>query len=308
MDNDALKAQFVAAATEASDNLEHIDMDRHTLGPWSVSKLKCLQNCPLQFYLKYVLKVKLPKKLAEQQDTFLADVGSSAHKILENVVFGKSLTQSFALARNEFVTNGKLTPEQWKESVESLEANIVSFKERLEGLERQHPFKRTLTEIRLGVTRDWEPTGFFGDDVYIRGVIDLAIQLQNGDAIFIDHKKGGSADFGLKVYDLQLKSYLPLFHYGIEKVKGAQAGVHWIGEGSVRLGDYISAQTIEEDLTVKMNFYFDGAIDTVKELGYFKHKAGNACKYCEFAPMCKAKELLPLEKSTKKFFEIKQVT
>src|ERR1700739_2558257 len=305
MDNDALKAQFVAQATEASDNLEYIEMERHALGPWSVSKLKCLQNCPLQFYLSYILKLKIPKKLAEQQDTFLADVGSSAHKILENVVFGKSLSQSYALAKNEFVTNGKLTPEQWKESVESLEGNIIAFKERLEGLERQHPFKRTLTEMRIGVDKDWQSSGFFGDSVYFRGVIDLSIQLANGDIILIDHKKGGSADFGLKVYDLQLKSYFPLFTFGVEKIKGGQAGVHWIAEGSVRLGDYIPAKVIEEDLTKKLNFYFDGAIDTVKELGYFKHKAGNACKYCQYAPMCKNKELLPLEKSTKKFFEIK---
>jgi hypothetical protein len=303
-----LEKQFIEELTEATNNRDKVEMTPESLGPWSISKLKLLQKCPFAFYTKYVVKVKLPKELQAMVDTTMADIGSSAHKILESLMFGKSLSQSYSIAKHEFVDGGKLTPQQWAEKIVPVETNIVSFKERIEAFERSNPIKRVLTELRIGVTKDWEPTGFFGDDVYMRGVIDLSLHLENNDLVVIDHKFGGSSSFGLRNYEMQLKSYKPLYHFGIGNVRGAQSGVHWIAEGDVKLGDYHDRAAIEGTLKNEIEFMIQGAIDGVTENhGYFKHVSGSMCQYCEFRDPCKAKQLLPIEKTTKKFFEIKKI-
>jgi hypothetical protein len=303
-----LEKQFIDELTEATNNRDMVEMTPEGLGPWSISKLKLLQKCPMSFFIKYVVKVKLPKELQAMVDTSAADVGSSAHKILESLMFGKSLSQSYSIAKHEFVDTGKLTPQQWAEKIVPVESNIINFKERMENFERANPIKRILTEIRIGVTKDWESTSFFGDDVYMRGVIDLAIHLENNDLVVIDHKYGGSPAFGLRNYEMQLNSYKPLYHFGIGNIRGAQSGVHWIAEGDVKLGNYSPRSEIEGNLRNEIEFNIQGAIDGVVEThGYFKHVSGSMCQYCEFRDPCKAKQLLSVEKSTKKFFEIKQI-
>jgi hypothetical protein len=292
---------FIESIKKKHDNLESIEINKYALGPWSISKLKTLQKCPLSFYLKYILKIKVPEDVGGKQDTTLADVGSAAHRILELVVIGKSIEASFLAAKKEFVPS-KLTEELWKERVETLEMSIISFQERIQKLERNYKIKRLFTELRLGVTKDWEATEFFADNVYFRGIIDLVIQLDNLDIIVIDHKTGGG-EGSIKVYEEQLNSYKPLFHHGKTPVAGAQAGIHFIKASDVKMGSFSSKADIEKKLIADLEWSIEGAVETVKELAFFKHIRGNQCKYCEYDQFCKPGLLKEIEKDTKKFFK-----
>jgi hypothetical protein len=302
MDQAVLINDFVEGISQKDREFESIPMDKYSLGPWSMSKLKCLQKCPFQFYLKYILKVKVPVEVSGPQDTQLADIGSAAHRILEHVVIGKSVTQSYALTKAEFVPS-KLSEEVWVDRVENLEFNIQAFKERIDALGKRHNIKRLFTELRMGVTKDWEPTSFFADNVYFRGIIDLVVQLDNLDIIILDHKTGGG-EGSIRAYQDQLDSYKILFHKAKTPVTGAQSGIHFIRQGDVKMSEYTTREDIETKLIANLEWSIEGAIDSVKELGYFKHVRGNQCKYCEYDFLCKPKTLLPLEKSTKRFFEI----
>lgn len=269
------------------------------LGPWSYSKLKTLQQCPLQFYLKYVLKLKVTRVI---EGLPVAEIGSTAHKVLEHIVAGKSVADSFAAAkRDHFV---KLGEAYWVEHVQSLELNMMEFKNKLEAFSEKTPIKRHIGELKIGINKNWEPTSFFADDVYFRGITDLVLQLENGDAIIIDHKTGGGTEYGgIKNHQVQLDIYKILIHFGVQKVTGAQSGIHFIKEGAILLGDYSPAAEIETRLRERLQFYIQSAIDTVKEIGYFKHKRGNACKYCEFDPKCKEGGYLAQEKATARLFK-----
>lgn len=292
---------FIKGVKEKHDNLESIELNKYSLGAWSISKLKCLQKCPFQFYLKYVLKIKVPEDVGGKQDTLLADVGTAGHRILELVVIGKSIQTSFATAKREFVPS-KLTEEQWKEHVENLEMSVIAFQERMQKLERNYKIKHLFTELRLGVTKDWEATGFFSDNVYFRGIIDLVIQLDNLDIIIIDHKTGGG-EGSIRMYEDQLNSYKPLFHHGKTPVAGAQSGIHFIRAGDVKMGTFSSKEDIEKKLIAELEWSIEGAVETVKELGYWKHIRGGQCKYCEYDQFCKPGMLKEIEKDTKRFFK-----
>ena len=280
-----------------------INVSDSGLGPWSHSKLKVLHKCPFQFYLKYLVKAK---QIEETAPSLVTNVGKAAHAILEKVLLGKPLSEAYKTTKAEY--RAILTEEEWEEQVISLEFQIQKFQDRITEFSIANPIKRTLQELRIGVTKDWEPTGFFGEDVWFRGVVDVALQLQRSkDVIFIDHKTGASADYGIKNYKAQLNTYKLLFHFGIEKVEGAQAGIHFIRDGELLMDDYVTSSVIEGEFRNSLVYDIECAIEKVKEIGYFKHIAGSHCQWCDFKEACKAadKPLFSLEKSTKEHFVTK---
>lgn len=299
--NKPRKAKKTTAEIRAELEETGIDFSKVGLGPWSHSKLKVLRNCPLKFYLQYILKE--PPEGPVEIST-VTELGKAAHRILELYLGGRELSTAYKITRQEFLTT--ITDSQWEESVVTLEFNIIKFKERVDALDQEYGVKRILQEIRIGVTKDWEPTGFFSDDVYYRGVIDLAIQLKNSDLLIVDHKLGTVSAMGLRNFKDQLNTYKVLFHKGVEPVNGAQAGIHHIKEGEVALDEYADKDEIESKLFNELEYSIQGVVDGVLELGYFKHIAGNTCKYCDFKTKCKSGGYKELEKESKKWFEIKK--
>jgi hypothetical protein len=307
-------------AEEKLQDTGGLDFQKYGLGAWSASKLKMLEKCPYQFYLKYILKVKPDDDYV--QDTSMADVGTTAHRILEHLVLGKSIGDAFALTKSEHcnvdpssVRRGHaiLSEDQWSNSIITLESSIIAFAEKLEVFERNNKIKRKLTELRLGVTRDWKKTTFFADNVYFRGIVDLVLEIDLGegyapDILIIDHKHGGG-EFGggIRNYEQQLDTYKPLYNFGYQRVSGATAGIHFVKAQHTAYGEYTENHIIEDRLVKKLEWLIEGAIDTVKELGFFKHIRGAHCKYCEFDRECKPGLLKENELSTKKYFAIKKI-
>lgn len=278
-----------------------VELTPEGLGPWSYSKLDVLVKCPLQFYLKYILKAKVP----DAPIVAVTEVGKAAHRILELGANGKSLTDAFSTAKREY--GDRISEEDWASQVLSLEFNIGEFLDKLSNIDREHGIKRCFSEIKIGVTQGWDSTGFFAKDVFFRGVIDLVLQLRNNDVLYFDFKTGAPAIMGVKNFKTQLDIYKVLFHYGIEKTSGGQSTIFFIKDGETKSDDYVEADHIESKLTNRITCGISDAVDRVKELGYFKHIAGNKCKYCEYREPCKNKELSKLEAESSKWFKLKEI-
>ena len=300
-------AAFVKAQEQAHAELTEIPpLDIYSMGAWSSSKLKTLQKCQFQYYLKYVLKAKLPAHLQIQSDPLSANVGKAAHEILEHVVVGADVRATFDQVRGMYVGSNILTKEVWDERVEILFYNISNFKERVEEFARKNPIKKVKTELKIAINKDYQPVSFFDQSAWLRGVVDLVLWLECKDALIIDHKTGGGQG-SVKMYAAQLDWYKVLFHFGIERVRGAQTGVHFIGEGEIKMADYTKASVIEGNLKNTLEMTLEGAIDTLISKGYFKHVRGYYCKWCEYDNAgCKSGAFKPLELSTKKWIQIHQ--
>lgn len=286
---------------DKEENLQEPDISKNGFAPWSFSKLKTLQQCPLKFYLQYVLKLKMPVA----PPTLVTNVGKAVHRILEFLVMGKTIKDSFRLTRKEFVDS--MTNEDWEAHVVTTELNIIEFRQRLDTFEAKNPIKRYIQELRIGVTSDYSPTAFFADDVYYRGVIDLGMQLASDDIILLDHKTGAPSIMGINNFKGQLDTYKVLFHHGVEPVAGAQAGIHFVKDGKVILDNYTKRDIIEGKLVQELEFYMIASVDRLKELGYFKHVRGNWCKYCDYNEDCKKGNITDVELGTKRFFSIKEI-
>lgn len=297
--------------------LSSVELSPVGLGPWSFSKLKLLNSCPFSFYLQYLLKAK---PLEAPPISVITEMGKAIHRVLELTVNGKSIEDAFKTTRKEFLE--VLTDDQWENGcdpknpigVAKNEYAVTRFMERLDTFEKANPVKRFITELRIGVTKDWTPTGFFTTDiekpennVYFRGVVDLILQLENEDVIFIDHKRSVPSVVGVKNFQAQLDTYKVLFSKGVQPYNNGCSAVHFVNDAELTMGSTSTKQDIEENLANLIEFNIYGAVEKVKGYGYFKHIRGSQCQWCVHDPICKAGHLKPLELESKKWFPIESV-
>lgn len=121
--------------------------------PWSYSSLNAFETCPRRFYL-----TRISKEVTEPQTAATVE-GNRVHKALEHAVKGTAPLPP-TLAKHQPMVD------------------------RLRSA-KGHKFP----EVKFGITSDGRATTFFAKDVWLRGVIDLAI-VTAGSAAVIDYKTG----------------------------------------------------------------------------------------------------------------------
>lgn len=156
--------------------------------PWSYSKIKAFEQCPKQFYHDKILK-EVPFK-----ETEATLYGTAFHTAAEDYI-------------------GKDIP---------LPSKFSFAQKMLDSLKNKQGEK--LCELKLGITEDLEPCGFFADDVWFRGVADLII-LDGDLAWVIDYKTGKSSKYADKG-QLELMAMSVFKHF--PQVKTIRAGLVFV--------------------------------------------------------------------------------
>ena len=132
-------------------------MPRSRVFPWSYSSLTAFEQCPLRYKL-----TKITKAVREPQSDAMR-WGNEVHKALELAV-------------------GNDTP---------LPAAHASYQPIVDKVKAFPGVK--MAEQSFGLTKDFQPTEFFGRDVWFRGKIDLNI-LRGDTAVVCDWKTGKVKD------------------------------------------------------------------------------------------------------------------
>lgn len=122
--------------------------------PMSYSSINRYHTCPYQFYRMSVIK----------------DVKDDGNK--EHLIWGNAVHKAFEL----YVKDG--TP---------LPANMTQFQKWADVIDRMRGEKHA--ELSLAIDHGLNPTGFWDDDVWLRGKIDLVIDKTDRCVIW-DHKTG----------------------------------------------------------------------------------------------------------------------
>lgn len=120
---------------------------------WSYSRYGDYTQCPAMFKYKHLDKLPTKGSPAMQR-------GSDIHKEGENWL----------------KTPGK----------RPLPASYVNFKAEMLQLKGLAP----MVEQQWGFTRQWQPTGWFGNDTWLRIICDVAVKYDDGTADIIDFKTG----------------------------------------------------------------------------------------------------------------------
>jgi len=156
--------------------------------PWSYSKIKAFEQCPKQFYHDKILK-EVPFK-----ETEATLYGTAFHTAAEDYI-------------------GKDVP---------LPGKFSFAQKMLDSLKNKQGDK--LCELKLGITEDLEPCGFFDPNVWFRGVADLII-LDGDLAWVIDYKTGKSSKYADKG-QLELMAMSVFKHY--PQIKTVRAGLVFV--------------------------------------------------------------------------------
>ena len=123
--------------------------------PWSYSQLNAFENCPKKWAAETFYK-SVKRKEGEQQN------------------YGKEVHDHF----DKFAAKDMPLP-----------LDLQHHGCNIEGLRKTIPGGKVVTEQRIAINRAFEPTGFFDDDVWCRGVIDFMLYTPE-KALIVDWKTG----------------------------------------------------------------------------------------------------------------------
>lgn len=270
---------------ESKQETESVDMESVGVSQlrdqvWSMSKIKLLENCPLQFYLKYIKKLRF---IDEEQDTVERDLGTTIHYLLEMMQLGNTIAEAYELTEQKYFA--EIGPEVWPRIIGMLPSVrkfnlILHNKEELAG-----GYDYVEPEMMMAIDRDYKPVDFFSKDAYFRGVVDYMAR-KDQDSVVIDYKKGGMG-YLTRYHSPQLSSYLLLDYYVNGKFDVGQSYIYYVEAGELSHGPLIKGPMIESHTRPWLDNKIETAIVNVEDAGYFEYKRGNFCKYCDYAVLCK---------------------
>jgi hypothetical protein len=207
---------------------------------WSYSSIKTFDQCPKKYY-----HLKVAKDVTDTAGPE-ADYGTQAHEAAEH-----------------YIKHGTPIPDKFK-----IMRPVVETLARFKG--EKH------TELKLGVKRHltgYEPCGFFGKDVWWRGIVDLLIV--DGDvAHMVDYKTGKNAKYAdMKQLDLMAGAIFCHF----PEVMKIKSGLAYVVSNEFpkkthyrkHLDDYLSVFDPQLDM-------LENAIDS----GVWNPKSGPLCSFC----------------------------
>lgn len=208
----------------------------------SYSAIKDFEGCPRRYH-----EVRILKKF-KSKDTEATLYGTAVHKAFE-----------------DFITDGVALPaafETYRHFVEPLakaDADIHC-------------------ELKLGITADFKPCGFFDKDVWFRGLPDyLAISRSGKTARVADYKTGKSSRYA-DTAQLELMAAMVFIHYpSVERIKGALL--------FVVVGDIIKAEYTRAQLPEILSKWAGraSAIEGALDVGVWNPRSSALCKFCPVA-------------------------
>ena len=246
--------------------------------PWSLSKAHTAIHCPFKFKLQYIERLSI-KGLPRARSTML---GIATHEALEWVLRGKHSLQE---ALRRAAIKSELTSVEM-DDLFALSHNIENFLQRLAKFKKVKSVTEQFVEYRFALTKDLEPTEYWGDNVFVRGVWDLCLRAQGKYLIIIDHKTGYVG--GVEAHEDQLNMYAIAGLHTFDNVRGVQSALNYIKDDSgVAWADMHSAQYIEETLTPWFAKFINRAAEAAERT---KAKKGFWCSYCEYTEQCPLKQ------------------
>lgn len=238
--------------------------------PWSISKIGVAKQCPMRFYLQYVVKkrVKVPEKIESL-------LGTTVHTALEHALQGLPVNKCFRLA----LDSHKLTTEE-TELVLDFVPTVKNFLDKYKGYTKRHKLYRPEVEQRMAVDFDGNPVRFFDNEKgFLRGVIDVyALFKGRPYALILDHKSG--KEHPMDHFMNQFKSYMLLLKAKQPDLEKVQVGINFLKTDRVAmvpgLQDVRDIQPIFEDIVTYAN-------DATKDAHNFKITCkGPLCNWCDY--------------------------
>ena len=214
--------------------------DDFSLFPVSYSKLNLFRTCPNQFKAKYI------DKIVEFKPTAATIYGTELHAEAEHCIKeNRNPVERFAV----------LQP--YLDSIRKFKSKYVT------------------AEQEFAITKDLTPTGFWDDNAWLRGKLDVLVH-QEDKAQVLDWKSGKArpTDFGeLRCFSLLTFCNLP----EIEKTKNTYI---WLKQDHPPTSEIIERSRIQE-LASDLAETIDKIEDSLNSDTWLKKSSGLCAAYCD---------------------------
>ena len=247
---------------------------------YSHSRLGTYENCPFQYKLRYVDRLK--PILGNSIESFM---GSMVHDSLEWLY---KLAQDSNIVSKESLVNkyDELWSENWKDDIRVVKKDLTAdnFKETgktcLERYyDRYHPFDQAITiglEERMMIQ--------LPEDKKMQGYIDRLDKIADGHLSVHDYKTSNRVPPQAKAdQDRQLGLYALAVHQKYPEIKKIDLVWHY-----VRFDEEVRSSRTEQqlDIMVENTVNLIKAVETATELKNFPTKTSILCNWCEFKAQC----------------------
>lgn len=253
--------------------------------PWSFSKMETAEACPAQFRHKHLLKTAAAPAPSDTK------VGIAAHAVLERRVNGESA----GAAKRAAVEQTPLTTQE-REMFRLLEESIEDFLTRFDAFCKREHVVKVFNEEAWGFDDQYRKTGFFADNVFFRGKLDLGALTRDHDLYVIDHKSGMAKQLERdQKKRQQLQAYAVLALANVPDVAGVRGGIHFMqGSPALRIqwATYIPAARIRELfmpwLFGRINEAAGNLIEPFEARPANRIPRGWPCGWCQYQNDCPA--------------------
>ena len=250
---------------------------------WSPSKTGTAEHCAYRFNCTYINKPE-GYKYRNNSDAL---VGIAIHKVLEMSLMGKqpAVAMRMVVAGNPEDPESPYTAEE-SDRIYDMLPNVDDFISKMRRYTTKHPCFPPLLERKFGVTTEGKNCRFFGDDVFMRGVVDYALLFKdNTTALILDHKSGAATE-DISKFELQFDTYKLLLKAKYPKLRRIKVGINFIRDGEIVMEKDNCNVVDIVPLRNKVIEAVNKASVNLVDLNVTNK--GPLCKWCNYQFMCPA--------------------
>jgi putative RecB family exonuclease len=254
------------------------------MATFSNSRLNAYENCPLQYRMRYVDQVEVPRR--ESIEAFL---GKRVHEALEYLY--QRVEMGYVPSLTELTEHFREAWErEWTDAIHIVRsgetvAGYAAIAERCLTLyyRRHEPFDRGRTvDVEMLVTYPLDPER----DLHLQGYIDRLVDLGGGHYEIHDYKTGRRLP---SQADVDRDRQLALYQMGVtqqfQDVRSVKLVWHYLAHDRM----LVSERTPEELRELRQRVI--DLIDTIQRAtaaGHLPPKVTPLCSWCEYKPVCPA--------------------
>ncbi len=247
-----------------------------TLAPWSISKAKTGVQCPWKFNSQYTRRTEVPKGKEVELDDSNLRVGSAVHKYAEEIARGRL----GELAEEIAIDEGSLLNEE-EEAFRGMIESVNSFEETLAKFKKNKNVTKDLIESKFGVDKNLKSTTFFSKDVFLRGVMDRVLVVNDTTAVIIDLKTGNFPS--LKYAKEQIDAYSLLAFCTWPTVTSVRPALYFASTGDLLWADKIKRSDFEDLSNHPTISYINSAAERAAT---DEIVPGKYCSWCQYKVIC----------------------
>jgi len=258
--------------------------------PWSFSKMETAESCPAQFGHKHISKTAAGSAPSDTK------VGIVAHAVLEHRVQGTA-----AGAAEKLATEKTPLTSNEQEMLLMLKENMDAFLRRFDAFCKAQGVSKVFVEADWGFSDTYKPAGFFAEDVFFRGKLDLGALTRDNDLYLIDHKSGVAKPLERdQKKRQQLQAYGVLALPNMPDIAGVRGGINFLQGPPERLlqwTTFIPAERLRELYTPWLFGRINAAADNLtlpfemrpaESRMKKNNQPGWPCGWCQYQDQCSA--------------------